>query len=367
MSVVIPTYNASATVAVALASVAFQTFRDYEVIVVDDASLDGTAELVELWIRQCEDSANGQTQSRGQSPHHRIIRLAVNRGPAAARNAGVAAARGEWIAFLDGDDAWLPCRLATQAEALARYPDAVLVCGELALSRGEAPEDVARRLSDPGTAGARDVPLEDFLESNPVPTSTVLARRAALTAAGGFDPRFRGPEDIDLWMRIAAAGRIVRLAAPDARAEALKTLNDFWEAAEISGVALTDMAVWHWMYEHPEATPAELKAATLTIARDLWNRYYAPVFKQRDVTLLAVYSHMIRDVLYLPDYPIGHLIGFQIEEQMRRSGRFGAEFERMTVLGNVTPDMWMKNATGAPVGAEAMLAATKRALTELAK
>jgi len=82
------------------------------------------------------------------------------------------------------------------------------------------------------------------------------------------------------------------------------------------------------------------------------------VFKQRDVTLLAVYSHMIRDVLYLPDYPIGHLIGFQIEEQMRRSGRFGAEFERMTVLGNVTPDMWMKNATGAPVGAEAMLAAT---------
>jgi len=214
VSVVIPTYNASATVAVALASVAFQTFRDYEVIVVDDASLDGTAELVELWIRQCEDSANGQTQSRGQSPHHRIIRLAVNRGPAAARNAGVAAARGGWIAFLDGDDAWLPWRLATQAEALARYPDAVLVCGELALSRGEGPEDVARRLSDPGTAGARDVPLEDFLESNPVPTSTVLARRAALTAAGGFDPRFRGPEDIDLWMRIAAAGRIVRLAAP---------------------------------------------------------------------------------------------------------------------------------------------------------
>jgi hypothetical protein len=156
-------------------------------------------------------------------------------------------------------------------------------------------------------------------------------------------------------------------AAPDARAEAIKTLNDFWATAEIAGVALTDLAVWHWMYEHPDATPAELKAATLRIARDLWNRYYTPVFKQRDVTLLAVYSHMIRDVLYLPDYPIGHLIGFQIEEQMKKAGRFGSEFERMATFGNVTPDVWMKNATGATVGAEAMLSATKRALAEIAK
>jgi hypothetical protein len=155
--------------------------------------------------------------------------------------------------------------------------------------------------------------------------------------------------------------------APDAGAEALKTLNDFWATAEIAGVALTDMAVWHWMYEHPDAAPAELKAATLRIARALWNRYYAPVFKQRDVTLLAVYSHMIRDVLYLPDYPIGHLIGFQIEEQMKRAGQFGSEFERIATFGNLTPDLWMRNATGATVGAEAMLSATKRALAELAK
>ena len=113
---------------------------------------------------------------------------------------------------------------------------------------------------------------------------------------------------------------VLGMAAPDARAEALKTLNDFWATAEISGVALVDMAVWHWMYEHPDATPAELKAATLRIARDVWNRYYAPVFKRRDVTLLAVYSHMICEVLYLPDYPIGHFIGFQIEEQMKQAG-----------------------------------------------
>ncbi len=140
--------------------------------------------------------------------------------------------------------------------------------------------------------------------------------------------------------------QVLGVTVPDPQAEALKTLNDFWATAEICGMALTDMAVWHWMYEHPGATPAELKAATLAIARDLWNRYYAPVFKQRDVTLLGVYSHMIRDVLYLPDYPIGHLIGFQIEEQMKKTGRLGPEFERMTRFGNLTPDLWMKNATG---------------------
>lgn len=157
------------------------------------------------------------------------------------------------------------------------------------------------------------------------------------------------------------------LAPPDPRAEALKTLNDFWATAEISAVALVDMAVWHWMYEHPEATPAELKAATLAIARDLWNRYYAPIFGCRDATLLAVYSHMVCEVLYLPDYPIGHLIGFQIEEHLRKSGPFGAEFERIAKFGNVAPDLWMNSATGAPVGAESLLSATKRALAEMAK
>ena len=156
------------------------------------------------------------------------------------------------------------------------------------------------------------------------------------------------------------------LAKPDARSEACQTLSDFWATCEIAAMALTDMAAWHWLYEHPEATPAEFKAAVLGSARDLWNKYYTPLFPQRDVTLLAVYSHMIQNVLYLPDYPIGHLIAFQVEEQMKKAGRIGPEFERITKLGNVTPDLWMQNATGAPVGADAMLSAARRALTALA-
>jgi hypothetical protein len=161
---------------------------------------------------------------------------------------------------------------------------------------------------------------------------------------------------------------LLGLAKPDAQSAAWKTLNAFWGTYEISGVALVDMAVWHWMYDHPDATPAQLKEATLAIGRDIWNRYYAPVFGKRDVVLLGIYSHMIDAFLYLPDYPIGHLIAFQIEKQMEKAGgAIGPEFARMARIGNVAPDIWMKQATGAPVGPGALLDATEKALESVAR
>lgn len=159
---------------------------------------------------------------------------------------------------------------------------------------------------------------------------------------------------------------LLGLSKPDAQSQASKAVNDFWATYEIAGVALVDMAVWHWMYDHPNATPRELKDATLQICRDIWNKYYAPVFGKKDVVLtLGIYSHMIHSFLYLPDYPIGHLIAFQIEQQMKKAGSIGPEFERMTKVGNVAPDIWMEKATGAPVGAKALLAATEKALLEV--
>jgi len=157
---------------------------------------------------------------------------------------------------------------------------------------------------------------------------------------------------------------VLGLAAPDAQTETLKTLNDFWNTYEISGVAMVDMDVWHWMYDHPDATPQQLRDATVAIAKSIWNKYYAQVFGKTDVVLLGVYSHMIDSFLYLPDYPIGHLIAFQVEEQMHKAGAIGPEFERMAKMGHVTPDMWMIHATGKPVGAEALLAATEQALAK---
>jgi hypothetical protein len=142
----------------------------------------------------------------------------------------------------------------------------------------------------------------------------------------------------------------------------MQTLNDFWGTYEISGVALVEMEMWHWMYDHPDATAPQLRDATVRIAKDVWNRYYAPVFGERDVTLLGVYAHMVNYYMYLPDYPIGHMIAFQIEEQMEKAGNIGSEFERMARFGSVTPDLWMRHASGAPVGPEALLSATERAL-----
>jgi hypothetical protein len=157
---------------------------------------------------------------------------------------------------------------------------------------------------------------------------------------------------------------LLGLASPDEQSEAMKVLNDFWAVYEIAGVALVDMDVWHWMYDHPNATPVELKDATIGIAKTIWNRYYAPVFHKKDVVLLGIYSHMIDSFMYLPDYPLGHMIAFQIEEQMKKSGAIGPEFERIASVGRVAPDLWMKNATGLIVGPDALLGAAERAVKD---
>ncbi|HRI53910.1 MAG TPA: hypothetical protein PLW65_27410, partial [Pseudomonadota bacterium] len=153
---------------------------------------------------------------------------------------------------------------------------------------------------------------------------------------------------------------LLGLRRPDAASERERVLNDFWQTWEIAGVALVDVATWHWLYDHPEATPAELREAVVRIARETWDRYYAPLLGGRGTPLLGIYSHMISYPLYLADYPLGHLIAFQIEDHLktRPRGQLGAEFERMATFGAVTPDVWMTHATGAPVSAEPLLRAT---------
>ncbi len=160
---------------------------------------------------------------------------------------------------------------------------------------------------------------------------------------------------------------LLGLENPDAGGEAMKTLNDFWATCEIAGVALVDVAVWHWMYEHPEATAKELRDATLRISKEIWNTYFAPVFGKKDSYLLGIYSHMISYPLYLADYPLGHLIAYQIEERMSSAGSLGEEFNRIAQIGNIAPDLWMMEATGAKVGPEALISATEKALEEIRK
>lgn len=144
--------------------------------------------------------------------------------------------------------------------------------------------------------------------------------------------------------------------------ERQRTLSELWATYEIAGAGMVDLRMWRWMYAHPKATPAELRAAVVQLAKDVWNEYYAPIFKVRDVVLLGIYSHMISNFLYLPDYALGHLIAFQLEDHVSRAGALGPEFERMAKAGLVTPDLWMKKATGKPISPSILLDAAKAAL-----
>lgn len=144
--------------------------------------------------------------------------------------------------------------------------------------------------------------------------------------------------------------------------EDLLALDNFWMSYEIMGVALLDMSVWKWMYANHDATPAQLKEAVITNAKEIWNKYYAPVFGSKDEPILAIYSHMIDNPLYLSNYPVGHLIDFQVEGQI--TGKpFAAEVERMYRQGRLIPQVWMKGAVGREISIEPLLNATTKALT----
>jgi hypothetical protein len=139
-------------------------------------------------------------------------------------------------------------------------------------------------------------------------------------------------------------------------------LDIFWGCYEIMGVALVDMYVWQWLYDNPKASATALKEAVLEKARNVWNLYYQPIFGHEDSPLLAVYSHMINSPMYLPNYPFGHIIEFQLEEHFKNEGiedrnQLGAEITRLFTQGRLVPQLWMEGATGSPVSTEPLLRA----------
>lgn len=143
--------------------------------------------------------------------------------------------------------------------------------------------------------------------------------------------------------------------------EELKTLDAFWSMYEIMGVSLVDMKVWNWLYKNPNATKEELGKQVVEIAKEVWNKYYAPVFNIKDEPLLAIYSHMIDYPLYLPAYPIGHVIEFQIEDYVKGKN-IASEMVRVLSQGRLVPEIWMKNAVGSPISVKPILKATEEAL-----
>ncbi len=157
---------------------------------------------------------------------------------------------------------------------------------------------------------------------------------------------------------------LLGLSNPNPEDELYLALDNFWSSYEIMGVSLVDIKVWEWLYANPDATPAQLKEAVMNAAKDVWNTYYAGILGDKDETLLGIYSHMIDYPLYLPNYPMGHLINFQIEQQVR-SKNLADEMDRMYTQGRIIPQLWMQNAVGSKISIEPLLKATEEALSAL--
>lgn len=211
VSVIVPAYNVAPWIGHTLQSVLGQRgFDDFEVLVVDDRSQDGTAEIVQ-----------------GLAVQDRRLRLLRNDGPqgaAGARNHGLAQARGEWLAFLDGDDLWMPDNLRLKMQAARAHPDVDLISSDYvnenradrALPPAERPawrqsllpswaknvgpppaeeEPVLQVIHDPLTRFLRDEVLGN--------TGTFVLRRARVMALGGFDTTLEVGEDVFLWLQVA--------------------------------------------------------------------------------------------------------------------------------------------------------------------
>jgi glycosyltransferase involved in cell wall biosynthesis len=190
VSVIIPAFNSETTLAEAVQSVLDQTYADFEVIVSDDASTDGTAAVAE-----------------GFGERVRLVRNPENRGPGPARNAAVEVAEGELLALLDADDYWLPEFLAEQVALYDRTqapsPGVGMVgCDALVLG----PDGMA-----PGTYRDRakfeePLALSGLLEGCPILTNTMVIPRAAFDRVGGFAPECLRAQDHDLFIRLAELG-----------------------------------------------------------------------------------------------------------------------------------------------------------------
>lgn len=193
VSAVIPTYNRTTLVPRAIESALRQTFTDLELIVVQDGSPDETVAAV----------------ARFDDPRVRVVRLPRNKGQWHAENVGIAYARGEWVAFLDDDDEWLPEKIEKQlARANATAAD-IIYCRTLRIGK-DGP--IIPKNTHPLPEG--DVSRIVLTPRMPSTPTVFMARREPLLALGGFDESLQGAQDRDLWIRLSLAGH--RFAAvPD--------------------------------------------------------------------------------------------------------------------------------------------------------
>lgn len=244
ISVITPTFNRRALLAEAIASVLKQTWSEFEMIIVDDGSCDGTGDMV------------------SKIPDARIrYQYQENEGQSSARNKGLAAARGDFIAFLDSDNVWLDTRLERHLRLFEWFPDTDLVYGVSVPYEGET-------WSPPTALRPRPIGLvtRQLLLGNFVPFNSVLMRRTLAERTGPFDESLRSAEDYDFWLRASLYGRFL----PDDEVSTLyrktpgsistdlarnfaaneKILRRFLETNPTVGSPSQEAATWSSFYEN---------------------------------------------------------------------------------------------------------------------
>ena len=279
VSVVIPTYNAARYVGQAVDSVLAQTFRDVEVIVVDDGSTDDTANLI-----------------RELGPPVRYLHQ-ENQGVSVARNRGLAESTGRYVAFLDADDTWLPGKLAKQLEALAAGADRLSYTAGFVTDADLNILEVRR----PGPVTREVLLMEGNLMG--VGASTVLCERALFSGAGEFDPSLSQCADWDMWIRLAALTGFAYVDEPlvNYRQHGLSMSNDP-RLLEVDSLRVLEKG---FAAPVPEAAIASKKRKAMARNYMVLAGTYFQAGRYRDFTRCAARSVSMdpRRASYLAAYP----------------------------------------------------------------
>jgi teichuronic acid biosynthesis glycosyltransferase TuaG len=245
VSVLVAAYNAQDTIAETLGSLVDQTFADWEAIVGDDCSTDETVAV-----------------ASAIDPRIRVVRAERNRGHAApTRNMAAQHASGELLAFLDGDDRWLPSYLETLTGAYDASPGVAVVACNALLADDAGATDGRTYL---GQMGARPgtVTLDDLLRGNPIYASALI-ERAAFEQAGGLAEDLRGSDDYDLWVRIAEQGRGI-VVLPEALA--VYRIHDAQLSADQGAMSKATASVYRRALRRGRLTPGQRLAAVRSLA-----------------------------------------------------------------------------------------------------
>lgn len=264
VSVVIPCYNAARYILATIASVLAQDIDGLDIIVVDDGSSDGSADLVRASYPQVH------------------VHAQANAGVAAARNCGIGLARGEFIAFVDADDIWLPGKLAAQLAQLHAHPECHMNYAAWQVWDSDRPTPTVAELAAVEASAADGLRwagpsgwiYPDLLLDCVVWTSTVLARRSLFDDIGRFDTSLRLGEDYDLWLRASQVTPILRVARPFA----LYRLHAASITRALPGdnhrARVIEAALGKWGLRSPDGASADRAAVDQMLAKT-WSDFAA--------------------------------------------------------------------------------------------